>query len=58
MDRPKKGDKINCDTWQKLKMIALNLSSLGYGVAVIGFGDILEDVLTITEEPEEKETEI
>lgn len=47
-----KGDKIHCKTWKELRRIALQLSSEGYGVAVLGFGDMSDDVFTITEEPE------
>ena len=57
MDRPKKGDKIECRNYKELISTAFKLSSLGYGVAVIGLSDIMCDMLTITEEPEEKETE-
>ena len=34
-----KGEKIHCKSWQDLRTTALILSSKGYGVAVIGFGE-------------------
>ena len=46
------GDKIECNTFQKMKWMAFRLSSKGYGVAVIGLHDIEEHTLTITEVPE------
>lgn len=47
-----KGEKIKCKNWKDLKSKALHLSSLGYGVAVVGFSDMSDDVLTITELPD------
>jgi hypothetical protein len=49
------GEKIHCKSWQDLRTTALCLSSKGYGVAVIGFSDMSDDILTVTEVPEEKE---
>lgn len=46
------GYKIRCKSWRELKSIAFKLSSEGYGVAVIGFANINECVLTITALPE------
>lgn len=48
----KTGDKIQCLNSRDLRLRALNLSSKGYGVAVIGFKDIDEHILTITALPE------
>ena len=42
------GDRIECNTFQKMKWMAFKLSSKGYGVAVIGLADIEEHTLTIT----------
>lgn len=42
------GDKIHCHSWRDLKKTALNLSSEGYGVTVIGFSDMSNNILTIT----------
>lgn len=57
MRRPneiKLGDKLHFKTWSHLKTEALLLSSLGYGVAVLGFQDMSDNVLTITQMPEEE----
>lgn len=48
------GDKIHCKNWRDLKKTAFQLSSEGYGVEVIGFSDMSEDILTITALPEEE----
>lgn len=45
-------DKIKCKNWQDMKITALNLSAEGYGIAVIGFSDLQENILTITALPE------
>lgn len=47
------GDRLKFKSWTGLKTKALNLSAQGYGVAVIGFGDMSENILTITALPEE-----
>lgn len=49
------GDKIYCGSWKDLKNTALHLSAEGYGVAVLGFGDMSDDVLTITALPDPEE---
>ena len=49
------GDKIHFKSWKKLLATALDLSSLGYGVAVLGFADMSENVLTVTALPTEGE---
>ena len=46
------GERIQCNGWKKLKNTALQLASLGYGVAVLGFSDMADNVLTITALPE------
>jgi len=46
------GDKMQFPTWRKLMNKALELSSEGYGVEVIGFNDMSENILTITAVPE------
>ena len=46
------GDRIHCHSWKNLKQIAFALSSEGYGVSVIGFGDMSDNVLTITADKE------
>lgn len=48
------GKRISCQTWHDLKVKALYLSSIGYGVAVNGFKDMSDNVLTITAMPEEE----
>ena len=45
-------DRIHCHSWKNLKQIAFALSSEGYGVAVIGFADMSDNVLTITADKE------
>ena len=50
----KLGHKILCLSSRDLRLRALNLSSNGYGVAVIGFKDIDEHILTITALPEDR----
>lgn len=49
------GDRIYCASWRDLKKTALQLSSEGYGVTVIGFSDMSDNILTITALPEKKE---
>lgn len=51
----KVGDRIHCKDWRDLKRTALNLSAEGYGVTVVGFADMSDDVLTITALPEGSE---
>ena len=46
------GDKIHCRSWKDLQNTALQLSSEGYGISVIGFSDMSDDILTITALPE------
>ena len=46
------GDRIECVFDRVLKRTAFNLSSRGYGVAVVGFRDIEDHVLTVTAVPE------
>lgn len=46
------GDRIKCKNWKDAKRTALQLASEGYGVSVLGFGDMAEDILTITALPE------
>lgn len=45
------GDRIKCRDWKDLKQSALEMSADGYGVAVIGFSDMSDDILTITALP-------
>lgn len=51
------GDRIHFKRWRDLTEQALVLSSVGYGVAVLGFSDMADNVLTITALPERKEKE-
>ena len=46
------GDKIHCHSWRELRSLAFQLSSEGYGVGVIGFADMSDNVLTITADKE------
>ena len=46
------GDKIPFVSWKRLLNMAFTLSSMGYGVSVIGFNDMSDNVLTITALPE------
>lgn len=49
------GTRIKCKSWRELKNYALSLSSEGYGVEVIGFADMSDNVLTITALPDKEE---
>lgn len=42
------GDRIFCNSWKDLLQTSFRLSSEGYGVSVIGFADMSDNVLTIT----------
>lgn len=56
MDKTKRfelGDRIFCKNWKDLLATALTLSGEGYGVEVIGFRDMSDNVLTITALPED-----
>lgn len=55
MNDLKIGDKIHCRNWKDLLRTALQLSSEGYGVVVLGFADMYEDILTVTALPTGKE---
>ena len=46
------GDKIQCKDNRDMRRWALNLSAEGYGVALLGYHDIYENILTITALPE------
>lgn len=48
-------ERVHCNSFQELKTTALILSSKGYGVAVIGFSDMSDDILTITALPEQND---
>lgn len=50
-------EKVKCDTFQELKTTALILASRGYGVAVIGFSDMSDNILTVTALPEDDNDE-
>jgi hypothetical protein len=50
------GDRIHFVSWRELLNRALVLSSVGYGVAVLGFSDMADNVLIITALPERKES--
>ena len=49
------GDRITYHSFGDLRQSALVLSSVGYGVAIFGYSDIMDRVLTITALPERKE---
>lgn len=51
------GDKLYCANARDLRRWALNLSADGYGVAIIGYHDIHDNILTITALPEEETDE-
>lgn len=48
------GDKVKCNSNRDLNKWALILSSEGYGIAVLGYHDIYEHILTITALPEQE----
>lgn len=49
------GDRIHCKNARDLRRWALQLSSEGYGIAIFGYHDIYEHILTVTALPEEEE---
>lgn len=49
------GDRIHCHSWKDLRNTAFHLSSEGYGVGVIGFSDMSDNILTVTDLPKEEE---
>ena len=49
------GDRIHYHSFGDLRRSALVLSSVGYGVAVLGFDDMSDNILTIIALPERKE---
>jgi len=57
MNKINVGDKIHCKNVRDLKHTAFQLSSEGYGVAVIGYADIEDHVLTITAGKEQHVTD-
>lgn len=52
------GDRIRCKNWKDLLTTALSLSAEGYGVSVIGFADMSDDILTITAVPEKHDDQL
>lgn len=62
MQKPKRterlfslGDKITCKSNREMRNVALLLSSDGYGVAILGYSNLVENTLTITAMPKEAE---
>ena len=51
-DQLYEGQRIAFRTWKELRSTALSLSSKGYGVAVIGFDDMSDNILTVTALPD------
>lgn len=45
------GDRIKCKNIRELRNLAFLLSTDGYGVAVQGYADLLDNVLTVTALP-------
>lgn len=54
IEKAKVDDKVRFSSWRSLKQNALCWAALGYGVCVVGFHGIQENILTITALPEEK----
>lgn len=50
----KVGDRISCKDNRDMRRWALNLSAEGYGVALLGYHDIYQNILTVTALPIEK----
>ena len=46
------GDRIRCKNNRDLRHTAFVLSSDGYGIAILGYCDLMDYVLTITELPD------
>ena len=57
MDVLNLGDKIHCKDNRDLRRWALQLSSEGYGVAILGYHDIYQHILTVTALPIGEEEE-
>ena len=53
----KVGDKIHLSSPRELRKWALNLSAEGYGVAILGYHDIHDNILTITDLPKDGDCE-
>ena len=51
------GDKIKAKDNRDMRRWALNLSAEGYGIALLGYHDIYENILTITALPEGEDEE-
>lgn len=47
------GEKIKFSTYKSLLIKALDLSAAGYGVGILGYHDMYENILTILQVPEE-----
>lgn len=54
MDRFQIGQRLQFNSHSKLMAMALYLSSEGYGVALVGYHDMYEHILTITALPKEE----
>ena len=53
-EKMKIGDKLHCNSYKDLRKWALILSSEGYGIAIFGYHDLHDYILTITALPEEE----
>ena len=49
------GDRIQCKDYRDLRRWALRLSADGYGIGILGYHDIYDNILTITALPEGSE---
>ena len=47
------GERVQCKSYHDVLTTMLCLSSKGYGVAVFGYNDMTEHVVTVTEVPYE-----
>ena len=47
------GERVQCKSYHDVLTTMLCLSSKGYGVAVFGYSDMTEHVVTVTEVPYE-----
>lgn len=54
MDSFEIGQRLHFKSHRLLMSMALYLSSEGYGVAIFGYHDMYENILTITALPEEE----
>ena len=48
------GDKLKFKSWKRLRRRAMDFAANGFDVAVIGVSDMTDNILTITDLPQER----